>query len=190
MIVEIKKIENLILSLLGRQTSGVLSLTANPVPPVVTTRLRKSSPSAHWQIDRWISRTSSGTILICGESHLSPPSEANVSNRALPALSVDGSRNAVSDIIKIAALSFVSAIMIFIHYLPDLSGQNCWECCRKSRLKRGCFHILFDTMIPTVTISRCLYLVAGQIKRKSSTIKIRIDIYILECNKTPDNVAK
>src|ERR1700733_132061 len=94
-----------------RPTSGVISFTAKPVPPVVITKLKYSSVSDHCCTARWISMTLSGTILTSGACHWLPPSVEKVSVSTLPDLSVDGSLEAVSEITRTAGLSLASSIM-------------------------------------------------------------------------------
>lgn len=94
-----------------RPTSGVISLVANPVPPLTTTRLTQFGPSVQSQMERWISNTLSGTILITAVPQLFDPSAEMTVVSVSPTLSVDGSCEAVSETIKIAALRVLSAIV-------------------------------------------------------------------------------
>ena len=70
-------------------TSGVLSFTANPVPPLTRTKFGQSGPSVQSQMARWISSTLSGTILVMGDSH--DPAAAKDADRTSVVLSDDGS---------------------------------------------------------------------------------------------------
>ena len=88
-------------------TSGVLSLTANPVPPLLMIRLTASSPSVHRVTNLWISRMSSGTICVTDTSHWSFPTVSKTSWRIAVHLSEEGSCDAVSETISMAALSLL-----------------------------------------------------------------------------------
>lgn len=70
-------------------TSGVLSFTENPVPPLTRTTFGQSGPSVQLQMARWISSTLSGTILVAGDSH--DPVAAKDAARTSTVLSDDGS---------------------------------------------------------------------------------------------------
>jgi hypothetical protein len=108
-------------------TSGVWSWRANPVPPVVTIRLTWSSASAHRCTDLWIWVMSSGTMAVTGTSHLSPPSVEKVSVRTWPALSVDGSSEAVSEMMRMAGFSFGAAMISCVgqrHHGDRIQGHE------------------------------------------------------------------
>jgi hypothetical protein len=75
-------------------TSGVISRTANPVPPEVMMRFNPSM-SAHDFTCDWIGDTSSGTMAKEETTHTSG-SPAKVSLSILPDRSVDASFEAVS----------------------------------------------------------------------------------------------
>lgn len=93
--------------------SGVRSLTAKPVPPLVTMRFANSSPSLHSSmISVCISETSSGRRMARCSVHWSSPSMAKVSVRTLAHLSVDGSWYAVSDMIITAAFNLTLGMML------------------------------------------------------------------------------
>ena len=96
---------------MNQQTSGVLSFTANPVPPVKRIKLNQSGPSVQLHIARWISSTSSGTILVTGDSQVLDPAAANDVLRVSTVLSDEGFSDAVSETIRIAGLRLDSAIV-------------------------------------------------------------------------------
>ena len=100
----------------GVTASGVLSRGVKPVPPVVTIRFMKLSLSVQAMMAFCISSLWSGTIFMAIPSeiaalsslaicHFPPPSFSKTSSRAAAALSVLGSLNAVSEIIRMAAFS-------------------------------------------------------------------------------------
>jgi hypothetical protein len=88
------------------RTSGVTSLVAKPVPPLVTIKLIGTGPSVQLLIVFWIARALSGTISVSLTSHWSFPRSPKTFLRIGMHLSVDGSSEAVSDTIKIAAFNF------------------------------------------------------------------------------------
>ena len=96
---------------MNQPTSGVLSFTANPVPPVKRIKLNQSGPSVQLHIARWISSTSSGTILVTGDSQVLDPAAANDALRVSTVLSDEGFSDAVSETIRIAGLRLDSAIV-------------------------------------------------------------------------------
>lgn len=91
-----------------RLTSGVPSVSANPVPPVVTIKLGASAPSAHCITSFWMASRLSVTICSLTTLHFRPPSSAKTSRRTDAVESVVGSWEAVVETIKIAALSGLS----------------------------------------------------------------------------------
>lgn len=97
------KLVHILQTIQASHTSGVLSWIANPVPPVVMMRFTGFSPSVQVVILRWISKTSSLTILVSDTSHLPPPSWAKTSFRIPADRSADGSLEAVVDTTRIAA---------------------------------------------------------------------------------------
>ena len=97
--------------ILDQPTSGVLSFTANPVPPLKRIKLNQFGPSVQLQIVRWISSTLSGTILVTGDSQVLDPAAAKDAVRTSTVLSDDGFSDAVSETIRIAGLRLDSAIV-------------------------------------------------------------------------------
>lgn len=93
------------------RTSGVLSLTANPVPPLTIIRLTQLGPSVQSQMARWMSSTLSGTIFVTGCCQVPGPSVENTVVRVSDTRSVDGSWEAVSDTTRIAAFRVLSAML-------------------------------------------------------------------------------
>ena len=103
--------------ILDQPTSGVLSFTANPVPPLKRIKLNQFGPSVQLQIVRWISSTLSGTILVTGDSQVLDPAAAKDAVRTSTVLSDDGFSDAVSETIRIAGLRLDSAIVKLVWLL-------------------------------------------------------------------------
>ena len=78
---------------------------ANPVPPLVTTKLALLEVSVYSLMAFWMADTSSATIFVSAASQRSPPSCWKTSCKAGMHLSVDTSLLAVSETTMIAALS-------------------------------------------------------------------------------------
>lgn len=99
-------------SINGPTASGVTSLTANPVPPEVMMRLVPASQDSRTAV--WMAGMESGIIFVVAMSQLEDPRSANTCERAGIHLSVEGSLEAVSEIIRIAAVSFCCGEAIFV----------------------------------------------------------------------------
>jgi len=70
---------------------------------------------------------SSGTMAVTGTSHLPPPSVEKVSVRTWPALSVDGSLEAVSEMMRMADFSFGAAMISCVgrpHHGDRIQGHE------------------------------------------------------------------
>lgn len=94
----------------GPTASGVTSLTAKPVPPVVTTRLIGLAPaSAHCSTTASIAALSSPTMRVSTTSQTSAPVEcaAKKSRRSWPDASAAGSFAAVVDTTRTATVRVV-----------------------------------------------------------------------------------
>jgi hypothetical protein len=109
------------------RTSGVTSLVANPVPPLLMIKLIGSALSLQLLITFWIASTLSGTISVSATSHWSLPESPKTFLRIGIHLSVEGSWNAVSDTIRMAAFSFgcvVLMLVIKVTLLVELLSRN------------------------------------------------------------------
>lgn len=99
-------------SISGPTASGVTSLTANPVPPDVMIRLIPLSQDL--MIASWIAGMESGIIFVVEISQFEEPRSVNTFERAGMHLSVEGSLDAVSEIMRIAAVSLDCGDDIFV----------------------------------------------------------------------------
>jgi hypothetical protein len=118
------------------RTSGVTSLVAKPVPPLVTIRLTGSSQSAQRRTFFCIASTSSGTKLVSVTSHWLSPTVPKTSVKIGMHLSVEGSLNAVSETMRIAALSLVLPSLMVVNGRMEAAAR--WSsCCNRTELVHG-----------------------------------------------------